>query len=135
MAIRKKTVATAVEKVAKKAKAENVSTEAKEITGIWAQEDSTTTTASEKQKVMFKGRERILHWEQHPTDSSLDIGWVKVCHEEAYKGPCTLGDVLALKKKYPENRGFLVEDNINFNRHNVCVYRKVVLFTRQHVEE
>ena len=141
MAIKKKAVASAVNSVAstKKAKAESVSTpaeEAKEITGIWNQdEDSTTTTASEKQKVMFQGKNRILHWEQHPSDSSLDIGWVKVCHEEAYKGPCTLGDVLSLRKKYPESKGFLVEDNVNFNRHNVCVYRKVVLFTRQHVEE
>lgn len=137
MAIKKKVAVAVAAKT--NSKVESVSTpevEAKEITGIWAsQDEDSTTTASEKQKVMFKGRERILHWEQHPTDSSLDVGWVKVCHEEAYKGPCTLGDVLALRKKYPENRGFLVEDNINFNRHNVCVYRKVVLYTRQHVEE
>jgi hypothetical protein len=134
MAIKKKAVAVAVSTA--KAKAESVSTpeEAKEITGIWSQEPEDTPSTN-KQKALFKGKERIVHWEQHPSDSSLDIGWVKVCCEEAYKGPCTLSDVLALKKKYPESRGFLVEDNVNFNRHNVCVYNKVVLFTRPHVEE
>lgn len=138
MAIKKKPVAAAVS-AAKKAepKAESVSTpeeEAKEITGVWSKEPE-DTASPEKEKVMFKGKSRIVHWEQHPSDKSLDIGWVKVCCEKAYKGPCTLSDVLALRKQYPESRGFLVEDNVSFNRHNVCVYDKVVVLTRKHVEE
>ena len=138
MAIKKK-VAVAVSAAKTNNKVESVSTpeeEAKEITGVWSTKEPDTTTASpEKQKVMFKGKSRIVHWEQHPSDKSLDIGWVKVCNEKAYKGPCTLSDVLSLRKQYPESRGFLVEDNVSFNRHNVCVYDKVVVLTRQHVEE
>lgn len=138
MAIKKKAVAAAVSAAKTNNKVESVSTpeeEAKEITGVWSKEPEDTTASPEKQKVMFKGKLRIVHWEQHPSDKSLDIGWVKVCSEKAYKGPCTLSDVLALRKQYPESRGFLVEDNISFNRHNVCVYDKVVVLTRQHVEE
>ena len=137
MAIKKK-VAVAVSAAKTNNKVESVSTpadEAKEITGVWSKEPDTTTASPEKQKVMFKGKPRIVHWEQHPSDKSLDIGWVKVCNEKAYKGPCTLSDVLSLRKQYPESRGFLVEDNVSFNRHNVCVYDKVVVLTRQHVEE
>lgn len=137
MAIKKK-VAVAVSAAKTNNKVERVSTpevEAKEITGIWDQAPEDTAASPEKQKVMFKGKPRIVHWEQHPSDKSLDIGWVKVCHEKAYKGPCTLTDVLTLKKQYPESKGFLVEDNVSFNRHNVCVYDKVVVLTRKHVEE
>lgn len=137
MAIKKKAVAVAVSAAKTNNKVESVSTpaeEAKEITGVWSHEP-TENTPSEKQKVLFKGKERIVHWEQHPSDKSQDIGWVKVCNEKAYKGPCTLSDVLSLRKQYPESKGFIVEDNVSFNRHNVCVYDKIVVLTRKHVEE
>ena len=129
MAVKKVTVAAAVSKAEAP-----IAEEAKEITGIWSQEP-VDASSSTKQKVLFKGKERIVHWEQHPSNPALDVGWVRVCCEEAYKGPCTLSDVLTLKKRYPESRGFLVEDNVSFNRHNVCVYNKVVVLTRKHVEE
>lgn len=134
MTVKKKTVAAAVNAV-KKVSNEAESSEVKEITGIWDSTPEETSTSNGKEKVLFMGKERILHWEPKPDDPSMDIGWVKVCYQEAYKGPCTLSDVLALKKKYPEAKGFLVEDNVAFNRHNVCVYRKAVLRTRKHVEE
>ena len=136
MAIAKKKVAAAIP--AAKATTANVeaeSSEVKEITGIWDSTPEETTSSKGKKKVLFMGKERILHWEQKPDDPSMDVGWVKVCYQEAYRGPCTLSDVLSLKKKYPESKGFLVEDNVAFNRHNVCVYRKAALYTRKHVEE
>lgn len=138
MAIKKKAVAVAVSAAKTNNKVESVSTpevEAKEITGVWDSTPEETSSSNGKEKVLFMGKERILHWEPKPDDPSMDVGWVKVCYQEAYRGPCTLSDVLALKKKYPEAKGFLVEDNVSFNRHNVCVYRKAVLRTRKHVEE
>lgn len=139
MAIRKTAVASAVQKEAKPvATPAPHPTEAKPILGIWDDEPTVEVSVTpEKEKELFKGKLRIVHWESNPKNPAEDIGWVKVALDPTveHRGPATEQTVMRLKRQYGNNPRYIVDVDTRYNRYNVCVSEKVIVRLRPHVEE
>lgn len=147
MGIKKTTVASAVNSVAKAStkKAESSTTQDWDAKLISTSEDTTTDAKGNKTYVNYMGKDRLLREAPGWGDAKGQIVQFVIYGSDENGTPLpdlpktrfgSLADVEYCEKKYPMSRGFYVNDQVCRNgRHKIDIYKIHICGVRKVVEE